>query len=153
MIYLYSHLQVELCGLSLRTYFYPNFFLISRLFNSLRRNALSPTFHLQLLVLFPQLFSVKNVCNTGATIIDSASTTSVSLFDTIASGTVSLFSNFSGSIASMFNSSTNNSTLEINAKVKFRQVKLYNQVKTITATTTLTFPLEEQIVIRPTATT
>ncbi len=100
-------------------------------------------------------FNTSNIylSNTGATIIDSASTTSVSLFDTIASGTVSLFSSLSGSIASMFNSSTNNSTLEINAKVKFRQVKLYNQVKTITATTTLTFPLEEQIVIRPTATT
>jgi microcystin-dependent protein len=53
----------------------------------------------------------------------------------------------------MFNYSTNDVTLEINAKVKFRQVKLYNQVKTITGTISLSFPLEEQIVIRPTSTT
>jgi microcystin-dependent protein len=48
---------------------------------------------------------------------------------------------------------TFNNDVEINAKVKFRQVKLYNQVKTITSSITLSFPLEEQIVIRPTATT
>lgn len=97
-------------------------------------------------------FATSNIflSNTGATIIDSASTTSVSLFDTIASGTVSMFSSLSNSIVSMFNSSTNDATLEINANVKFRQVKLYNQVKTITGNITLDFPLEETIVIRNT---
>ena len=71
-------------------------------------------------------------------------------FTSITLGTIHLFSSLSNSLVSMFNYSTNDVTLEINAKVKFRQVKLYNQVKTITATTTLTFPLEETIVIRPT---
>lgn len=98
-------------------------------------------------------FATSNIflSNTGDTIIDSASTTGVSLFDTISSGTVSMFSSLSNSIVSMFNSSTNDATLEINANVKFRQVKLYNQVKTITGNITLDFPLEETIVIRPTA--
>jgi microcystin-dependent protein len=94
------------------------------------------------------LFSADTININGTT-----SAQDLDFFTSITLGTIHLFSSLSNSLVSMFNYSTNDVTLEINAKVKFRQVKLYNQVKTITGSVTLTFPLEEQIVIRPTSTT
>lgn len=91
------------------------------------------------------LFSADTINFNGTT-----SAQDLDFFTSITLGTIHLFSSLSNSLVSMFNYSTNDVTLEINAKVKFRQVKLYNQVKTITSNITLTFPLEETIVIRPT---
>jgi len=45
---------------------------------------------------------------------------------------------------------TNNVNLDINVRVKFRQCKLYNQVKIIMESTTLQFPFEENVLIKAT---
>ena len=43
----------------------------------------------------------------------------------------------------MFSDVASNVNLYINARVRFRNTKFYNQVKTISASSTLNFPLEE----------
>ena len=84
-----------------------------------------------------------------ATININSSTTihATNLFSLITTGTQNLWSNLSNnSVVNFFSSATSDVNLNINAKVKFRQVKLYNQVKIITGGT-LVFPLEENILI------
>ena len=75
----------------------------------------------------------------------SGATHNVNLFNSITSGTIGFCENLASSICNMF-STASTSTLNLNAKVKFRQVKLYNEVQT-TAGGTLTFPLSEFIMI------
>jgi len=69
----------------------------------------------------------------------------VSLFNSVVTGTIGFFDNLTSSICNMFHTGST-STLNLNAKVKFRQLKLYNQVK-VTTGGTLSFPLEETILI------
>jgi microcystin-dependent protein len=75
----------------------------------------------------------------------STATHNVNLFTAITSGTIGLFDNLASSICNMF-SLASTTALNLNAKVRFRNVQLSNQVKT-TAGATLTFPLEENIII------
>jgi microcystin-dependent protein/non-homologous end joining protein Ku len=83
----------------------------------------------------------------------STATHDTNLFSSITSGTHGYLSNLSNNaVVNMFSSATSDVNLNINAKVKFRQVKLYNQVKTTTGATPLTFPLEENVVINSSTT-
>jgi microcystin-dependent protein len=85
--------------------------------------------------------------NSATTIIDSITTTGVNLFQSISNGTVSLFQSLANnSVATMFSDVASNVNLYINARVRFRNTKFYNQVKTTTGGT-LSFPLEENILI------
>lgn len=101
--------------------------------------------------LFNNAVSMANTLTFSAATINinsSTTTHATNLFSLITTGTQSLWSNLSNnSVVNFFSSATSDVNLNINAKVKFRQVKLYNQVKNVSITTTLTFPLEENILI------
>ena len=82
--------------------------------------------------------------NSATTYIDSSASTAINLFQSISNGAVSLFESLaSNSIVKMFSDVASNVNLYINARVRFRNTKFYNQVKTISASSTLNFPLEE----------
>ena len=51
----------------------------------------------------------------------------------------------------VFSSTANSATMNINSKIKARQTKYYNEVKSTTGSTPLTFPLEEFIMITSTS--
>jgi hypothetical protein len=90
---------------------------------------------------------------TGTTpsINTTSAATTLNLFNAMTSGTIGIATNLASN--SVINLGTTASTIDLNlnALVKFRQAKWFNQVKIITGTTTLSFPEYEFLMLKTTA--